>query len=31
MLMLGVMTGALFSLVIVAQWLAAVVLFAHCR
>ncbi len=31
MLLLGVMTGTLFSLVIVAQWLAAVVLFAHCR
>jgi hypothetical protein len=31
MLVLGVMTGTLFSVVIVAQWLAAVVLLAHCR
>jgi hypothetical protein len=31
MLFLGLMTGTLFSVVIIAQWLAAVVLFAHCR
>jgi hypothetical protein len=31
MLVLGVMTGTLFSFVIIAQWLAAVVLRAHCR
>jgi hypothetical protein len=31
MLVLGLMTGTLFSIVIVAQWLAAFVLLAHCR
>jgi hypothetical protein len=31
MLVLGWMTGTLFAVVIIAQWLAAVVLLAHCR